>query len=154
MSNFVELRAAYFAILHDDDSIALAYGVETVSYRQHGAVPESLTKCSLYQCVGLGVDGCRRFVQEQHLERERVVLAISHHTEPKVMMPKTLLRRRRARAMHKSCLSPTEKLSPFSTTILCSRPGRALIMSFIFVRSSASHRASSEYIPKGSKLYL
>ena len=66
----------------------------------------------------------------------------------------TLLWRKRALAIQRSCLSPTEKFSPFSMTSLSSLPGSALIFSFIFVRSMASQITSSSYIWKGSKLYL
>ncbi len=66
----------------------------------------------------------------------------------------TLLCRRRARAMHSSCLSPTEKFSPFSMTGLSSCPASDFIFSFMLVRSTASQTASSEYFSKGSKLYL
>jgi hypothetical protein len=66
----------------------------------------------------------------------------------------TLLWRSKARAMQSSWRSPTEKLSPFSTTELSNCNGSKRILSFILVRSSASQMATSVYWLKGSKLYL
>ena len=65
-----------------------------------------------------------------------------------------LLCRRSALAMHKSCLSPTEKFSPFSVTIVSSCSASIFTLSFILVRSRASQMATSVYFSKGSKLYL
>lgn len=53
-----------------------------------------------------------------------------------------------------SCLSPTEKFSPFSTTGLSSWPGKLLTLSFMLVRSIACQIASSVYFWNGSKLNL
>lgn len=66
----------------------------------------------------------------------------------------TSLWRKRTRAIQMSCLSPTEKISPFSMTKLSIWFGKDLIFSFMLVRSMASQRASSVYFWKRSKLYL
>ena len=56
--------------------------------------------------------------------------------------------------MHISCLSPTEKFSPFSTTGANSFKGKLPIVSFKCDLSKAVHNSSSEYLSNGSRLYL
>ena len=49
----------------------------------------------------------------------------------------------KALAMHISCLSPTEKFSPFSTTGACNFNGKLAIVSFRCALSKAIHTSSS-----------
>ena len=61
---------SHLSLLHDQDAVGLQHGVDAVCDGEGGASLERLPDGGLDQGVGLGIDGCCGFVQEDDLRQD------------------------------------------------------------------------------------
>ncbi len=122
----------YLSLVEHHDAVWGKDGVEAVSDGQGGAVLERTPDGLLDQSVRLCIHGCRSLVKDQNLrDQNRPIrqqnpegrgvkgfhVCLSDQSVClSVCLSLTLHCLSRALATHSSCLSPTEKFSPFSTT--------------------------------------
>ncbi|MEQ2230355.1 hypothetical protein ILYODFUR_028436 [Ilyodon furcidens] len=91
--------------------------MEAMSDGQRGAVLKRAPDGLLDQSICLSIHGCCGLIQNQHLDQNQPIKGQDTGTgKVQLSVCLTLHCLSRALATHSSCLSPTEKFSPFSTT--------------------------------------